>query len=52
MGGRGASSGISDKGKKYGTEYKSLLSRGRIKFVRATEGALLSLVYLGSFFMH
>ena len=39
MGGRGASSGISDKGKKYGTEYKSLLYIGRKKFVRATEGA-------------
>lgn len=34
MGGRGASSGVSDKGKKYGTEYKTLLSAGNIKFVR------------------
>lgn len=34
MGGRDASSGISDKGKKYGTEYKALLADGNIKFVR------------------
>ncbi len=33
MGGRGSSSGISVKGKKYGTEYKSLLTYGNIKFV-------------------
>lgn len=26
MGGRGSSSGISDKGKKYGTEYTQLLN--------------------------
>lgn len=34
MGGRGASSGISDKGKKYGTEYTTLYQSGNIKFVR------------------
>lgn len=34
MGGRGASSGVSDKGKKYGTEYETLLTVGNIKFVR------------------
>lgn len=34
MGGRGASSGISDKGRKYGTEYETLRSDGNIKFVR------------------
>ena len=34
MGGRGASSGISDSGKKYGTEYTTLLKSGNIKFVR------------------
>lgn len=34
MGGRGASSGISDKGKKYGTEYETLKTDGNIKFVR------------------
>ncbi|MCM1023841.1 MAG: hypothetical protein NC395_07255 [Prevotella sp.] len=36
MGGRGASSGISDKGRKYGTEYKTLLTDGNIKFVEKT----------------
>lgn len=34
MGGRGASSGISDKGKPYGSEYKTLLKSSNIKFVR------------------
>lgn len=34
MGGRGASSGISDKGKKYGSEYTTLYESGNIKFVR------------------
>lgn len=33
MGGRGASSGISDKGKKYGTEYHSLFTSGNLKFI-------------------
>lgn len=33
MGGRGSSSGISDAGKIYGTEYKSLLTYGNIKYV-------------------
>ena len=33
MGGRGASSGVSNKGKKYGTEYKTLLKESNIKFV-------------------
>lgn len=37
MGGRGASSGISDKGKKYGTEYTTLYQSGNIKFVRYNE---------------
>lgn len=37
MGGRGASSGISDKGKKYGTEFKSLLKVGNIKFVKSND---------------
>lgn len=39
MGGRGSSSGISDKGKPYGTEYKSLLTYGNIKFVVKLEGS-------------
>ncbi len=33
MGGRGSSTGVSVNGKKYGTEYKSLLTYGNIKFV-------------------
>ena len=36
MGGRGASSGVSDKGKKYGTEYRSLFTSGNIKFIEKT----------------
>lgn len=39
MGGRGASSGISVKGKKYGTEYQTVLSAGNIKFIRQTDNA-------------
>lgn len=39
MGGRGASSGMSDKGKPYGTEYKMLYQSGRIKFVAVNEGS-------------
>ena len=34
MGGRGASSGISDSGKRYGTEFTSLMKVGNIKFVK------------------
>lgn len=34
MGGRGASFGRSEKGKPYGTEYKTVLQVGRIKFVK------------------
>lgn len=34
MGGRGASSGVSNKGKKYGTEYKTLLKKSNIIFVK------------------
>lgn len=37
MGGRGASSGISNKGHKYGTEYRTLLKSGNIKFVKSNE---------------
>ena len=33
MGGRGASSGMSDKKKIYGTEYETLHRAGNIKFV-------------------
>lgn len=34
MGGRGSSSGISVRGKPYGSEYTELLKSGNIKFVR------------------
>lgn len=39
MGGRGSSSGVSDKGKPYGTEYETLYQSGNIKFVRYKNGA-------------
>ncbi len=38
MGGRGASSGRSAKGKPYGTEYTTLYQSGNIKFVRYNDG--------------
>ncbi|GGE26369.1 hypothetical protein [Streptococcus himalayensis] len=38
MGGRGASSGMSKQGKKYGTEYETLHIDGNIKFVRYKGG--------------
>lgn len=34
MGGRGSSSGISDSGKKYGTEFTELAREGNIKILR------------------
>lgn len=37
MGGRGASSGISDKGRKYGSEYNTILQEGNIKFVTKSD---------------
>lgn len=39
MGGRGASSGVSVKGKAYGSEYTTLLKDGNIKFVRYNDSA-------------
>ena len=39
MGGRGAASGLSDKGKPYGSEYTTVYQSGKIKFVRANSGA-------------
>lgn len=39
MGGRGASSGVSNSGKKYGTEYKSVYESGNIKYVVSTQGS-------------
>lgn len=38
MGGRGASSGLSDSGKPYGTEFKTLFQFGNIKFVSDNDG--------------
>lgn len=34
MGGRGASSGISDKGNPYGSQYHTLYQEGNIKFIK------------------
>lgn len=39
MGGRGASSGMSDSKKPYGTEYKTIFEDGNVKFVTRNEGA-------------
>lgn len=39
MGGRGASSGISNKGKIYGTEYTTLYETENIKFVKYNNGS-------------
>lgn len=39
MGGRGASSGFSESGKPYGSEFHTLLQSGNIKFVAVNEGA-------------
>ena len=36
IGGRGSSSGVSDKGRAYGTEFKTLFQSGNIKFITAT----------------
>ena len=38
MGSRGASSGVANNGKKYGTEYHSVLKSGNIKFVKINSG--------------
>lgn len=34
MGGRGASSGVSDSGNPYGSEYNTVYQSGNIKFVK------------------
>ena len=39
MGGRGASSGVSEKGKPYGSEYTTVLKSGNIMFVVPNEGS-------------
>lgn len=38
MGGRGSSSGISDNGKRYGAEYKTLAQFGNIKIIKRLDG--------------
>ena len=37
MGGRGASAGISKKGRKYGTEHNTIYHAGHIKFIQGNE---------------
>lgn len=39
MGSRGASSGIADNGKPYGTEYSTIFQQGNIKFITINEGS-------------
>ena len=39
MGGRGASSGMSVKGKPYGSEFKTVIKNSNIKFVKAVDEA-------------
>ena len=39
MGGRGASSGMSKSGKKYGSEYTTVYQSGNIKFVKPNAGS-------------
>lgn len=38
MGGRGASSGVSAKGKPYGSEYTTVYQSGNIKFIKINDG--------------
>ena len=40
MGSRGASSGIAKNGKRYGTEYRTILQSGNIKFVKYNDSAM------------
>mgnify|MGYP007069864056 CR=1 FL=1 len=44
MGGRGASSGVSVYGNKYGSQYHTIFKWGNIKFVMANNGAAESLL--------
>ena len=39
MGGRGASSGVSENGKPYGSEYTTVYQSGNIKFVKQTNAS-------------
>ena len=38
MGGRGARFGVSKNGKPYGTEFYTVLQKGKIKFVKSVTG--------------
>lgn len=40
MGGRGASSGVSVKGNKYGSQYRTIFQDGNIKFVSKKHKAI------------
>ncbi len=42
MGGRGASSGVSKNGKKYGIEYTTLYQSGNIKFIKQNENTSIN----------
>jgi hypothetical protein len=42
MGGRGASSGRSTKGKAYGTEYSTVFQSGNIKFIRKNDNSSIN----------
>ena len=44
MGGGGESSGISDKGNKYGTQYHTILQSGNIQFISKNERTSESLM--------
>ena len=44
MGGRGASSGMSDRGNVYGSQYETLLQNGNIRFVKLKSGQKESLL--------
>lgn len=39
IGGRGSSSGVSDSGKPYGSEFKTLYQSGNIKFIQSNSGS-------------
>lgn len=40
MGGRGASSGITDSGKRYGTEFRTIAQAGNVKFIKNNDGSV------------
>lgn len=48
FGGRGASSGISDEGKRYGTEYEKLAQFGNVKVVKYKDGTAKSPMETGT----